>query len=498
MSALRDHGDGDEPHYRWLNGAMAAPCMHAGGVVAASQTTASWVSDLRPGLVRHWVTGTAAPCVGLFKPVRVEDPLDLGAPPTDRADSHSLWWRHERLHRQVMRDPARLRPLFAAERDAVEARWRAQLPQPSAAFAEGDRLLADWTVRVEAAAGPDTRPRAVRRYWRVRDERVWRPAFGHIRIRRMKMLKLRVCALAATFIALFGARAQADGPPAPALTDEQQVIATETEWVQAEIHRDASALDRVLDDRFLFNSKKGPPRNKASVIADTLRWNMLSQTITDRTVLVDGDTAVVFGTANFRFAVEGKDDEVSSGRYTTAYIRRDGRWRALALQMTALGTAAPAGPPAASPKAGNAGGEETAVLAAMDRYLTAVSARDLDAMASLQTPDGMTYRARAVTDGGMEVVGRSNAYWVDPARKDGRAHRERYWAPTVLVRGSIAVVWAPYEYWIDGKTSHCGIDAFSFVKTGTEWRVANAMWTVEPDACPNLRPSDAASIRPAG
>jgi ketosteroid isomerase-like protein len=63
---------------------------------------------------------------------------------------------------------------------------------------------------------------------------------------------------------------------------------------------------------------------------------MVSQTITDRTVVVDGDMAIVFGTANFRFAVEGKDDEVSAGRYTTAYIKRDGRWRALALQMTAL------------------------------------------------------------------------------------------------------------------------------------------------------------------
>ena len=259
-----------------------------------------------------------------------------------------------------------------------------------------------------------------------------------------------------------------------------------------------AVLDRVLDDRFLLNSSKGPPRDKASVIADTLGWNMVSQTITDRTVLVDGDTAIVFGTANFRFAVEGKDDDVSSGRYTTAYIRRDGRWRALALQMAALGTAALAGPPAASGATGSTGGEEAAVLAAMDRYLTAISARDLDAMASLQTPDGMTYRARAVEDGGMEVVGRSNAYWIDPARKDGRAHRERYWAPTVLVRGSIAVVWAPYEYWIDGKTSHCGVDAFNFVKTGAAWRVANAMWTVEPDACPDLRPSDAASIRPAG
>jgi hypothetical protein len=150
------------------------------------------------------------------------------------------------------------------------------------------------------------------------------------------MFQLRVCALAVTFLVLFGARAQADGPAPSALTDEQQVIATETDWVQAEIHRDAAMLDRVLDDRFLVNSSKGPPRDKTSVIADTLGWNMVSQTITDRTVLVDGDTAIVFGTANFRFAVEGKDDEVSSARYTTAYIKRDGRWRALALQMTAL------------------------------------------------------------------------------------------------------------------------------------------------------------------
>ena len=150
------------------------------------------------------------------------------------------------------------------------------------------------------------------------------------------MFQLRACALAVALIAVFGIRAHADGSAAPAPTDEQQVIATETDWVQAEIHRDAAALDRVLDDRFLVNSSKGPPRDKTSVIADALGWNMVSQMITERTVLVDGDTAIVFGTANFRFAVEGKDDEVSSARYTTAYIRRDGRWRALALQMTAL------------------------------------------------------------------------------------------------------------------------------------------------------------------
>lgn len=166
------------------------------------------------------------------------------------------------------------------------------------------------------------------------------------------------------------------------------------------------------------------------------------------------------------------------------------------LALAVLSSVSHAETPATFSRAGHQAGAEAAVLAAMDRYLAAISASDLDTMASMQTPDGMNYRARAVPNGGMEVLGRPNSYWVDPARKDGRTYRERYWSPTVLVRGSVAMVWAPYEFWIDGKTSHCGVDVFNFVKVGEAWHVANSMWTVEPEACPELRPADPASIRP--
>ena len=85
-----------------------------------------------------------------------------------------------------------------------------------------------------------------------------------------------------------------------------------------------------------------------------------------------------------------------------------------------------------------------------------------------------------------------------PFQPGGRpgAYRERYWDPVVHVRGSLAVVWTPYEFWNDGKTSHCGIDAFEMVKEKGTWRIGNTMWTVEPDACAALRPSDPARIRP--
>jgi dipeptidase len=174
MAVLRDHG-GPSPRYSPVTGAMGAPCMHAGGLAAASQTAASWVAELTPGGAQHWVTGTAAPCTGLFKPVRVDEPLDLGAAPTDRFDEGALWWRHERFQRRCLADPARLLPVFTDERDAVEQRWVADPPEPADAFAEADRLLERWAGDVAAIPVRDTRPAWVRRYWKVRNRRAALP-----------------------------------------------------------------------------------------------------------------------------------------------------------------------------------------------------------------------------------------------------------------------------------------------------------------------------------
>jgi dipeptidase len=171
FSILRDHGPGQRfPRYSWVNGGMAAPCMHAGGLVAGKQATGSWVSELRPEGIRHWVTATAAPCTSLFKPVYVDDPLDLGRAPGDVADD-SLWWRHERFHRAVMHDPERLSALFTEERDALEKAWLDTPPEPLGAFAEHGQLLERWSRRVARVFARDVRPVWVRAYWGRRNRR---------------------------------------------------------------------------------------------------------------------------------------------------------------------------------------------------------------------------------------------------------------------------------------------------------------------------------------
>ena len=170
MTLLRNHGPGRSgPRYSWLNGGMAAPCMHGGGMVANSQSTGSWVADLRDG-DRHWVTGTAAPCTGLFKPVTVADPLDLRPFPTDHDDG-SLWWRHEHLHRRAVTNPDALYPRFTAERDRTELAWLTDPPSGAEAFATADDLLDRWARAVCLDPVPDVRPRWARRYWAKRNQR---------------------------------------------------------------------------------------------------------------------------------------------------------------------------------------------------------------------------------------------------------------------------------------------------------------------------------------
>ena len=164
MAALRDHGPAPTPRWSPLNGAMSAPCVHAGGILTSSQTTASWVAELSADPL-HWVTATSAPCTSLFKPVRVHRPTDLGPAPTNRYDETTLWWRHERLHRACLADHGTALARFGPERDRTEADWVADPPTTEAALADAAGLEARWSADVANLGLIDRRPRWLRHHW---------------------------------------------------------------------------------------------------------------------------------------------------------------------------------------------------------------------------------------------------------------------------------------------------------------------------------------------
>lgn len=61
--------------------------------------------------------------------------------------------------------------------------------------------------------------------------------------------------------------------------------------------------------------------------------------------------------------------------------------------------------------------------------------------------------------------------------------QERIHDPLVRIDNDLAVVWAPFEYLIDGKVNSCGTDMFNLVKVDGKWLVANLLYTGRKD-CP--------------
>jgi hypothetical protein len=57
---------------------------------------------------------------------------------------------------------------------------------------------------------------------------------------------------------------------------------------------------------------------------------------------------------------------------------------------------------------------------------------------------------------------------------------ERIWDETVLLHGPIGVVWAPYDFQVDGAVSHCRVNVISVVRIGVEWKIADWIWNVRP------------------
>jgi dipeptidase len=180
ISALRDHGQADgsqRPADESIAGADI--CMHAGfGPIRGSQTTGSMVSYLDDKNPLHFLTGTAAPCTSVFKPVWLDafSPdrsaslnATLGPSPTATYNPATLFWRHEILHRSTLRDHENLIQTFAAKRDALEHEFIAEAFEAknqdvnsraevtTGCFVRADKAEKEWLGLVRGAASKQNR-----------------------------------------------------------------------------------------------------------------------------------------------------------------------------------------------------------------------------------------------------------------------------------------------------------------------------------------------------
>lgn len=149
-----------------------------------------------------------------------------------------------------------------------------------------------------------------------------------------------------------------------------------------------------------------------------------------------------------------------------------------------LTTALLAGAIMNSPIAAQTAADQDAILKTVQAFFDTMAAKDVDGARKILMPQGR-FHAMRMRDGKPDPRAFSNEEYFAQLQSSKQTMRERMWNPQVRVHGLIATVWTPYDFWIDGKFSHCGIDAFDLIKTEEGWKLAGGTYTVESKCEPS-------------
>ena len=137
-------------------------------------------------------------------------------------------------------------------------------------------------------------------------------------------------------IVAFSAAAIASGQERGAIRDprsivEQVIRKLDNERIQAQIHADVAALERIYADDFIGVGPSGTVRTKPQVISDFTSGELKFQSITtdDVQVRIFGNTAVETGRSTMNGQDRGKAVP-RENRFTRVWVKQQGRWRLVA------------------------------------------------------------------------------------------------------------------------------------------------------------------------
>ncbi|PLK42655.1 nuclear transport factor 2 family protein [Emticicia sp. TH156] len=68
-------------------------------------------------------------------------------------------------------------------------------------------------------------------------------------------------------------------------------------------------------------------------------------------------------------------------------------------------------------------------------------------------------------------------------KREGVVLDERLTAYDIKIDGEMAIAWTPYEFYINDKFNHCGVDVFTLIKTDKGWKIAGIVDTRRKENC---------------
>jgi hypothetical protein len=111
--------------------------------------------------------------------------------------------------------------------------------------------------------------------------------------------------------------------------------------------------------------------------------------------------------------------------------------------------------------------EEQAVLIPIQATFDAMAKRDPVAFQQALLPGGSMVLMRGGKPTQMTFAAAAERI----AKPDKIRIEERIYDPVIHIDNDLAVVWAPFDFLVDGKIDHCGTDLFNLVRQDGKWMI---------------------------
>ena len=116
-------------------------------------------------------------------------------------------------------------------------------------------------------------------------------------------------------------------------------------------------------------------------------------------------------------------------------------------------------------------------------FMEALSDRDTKRLDEMMAPHARLFSIREGNDG-VEYRVRTREEFLEGLAENGPEFVERIWEPVVEMKDRIGMVWAPYDFHVNGELTHCGIDVLAFLKMEEGWKVTSITYNLETEDCP--------------
>ena len=120
----------------------------------------------------------------------------------------------------------------------------------------------------------------------------------------------------------------------------------------------------------------------------------------------------------------------------------------------------------------NAQAAEDSVRTVVNNLFTAMRNADPALLKSSFSDSAILQTITRSKDGKMLVVTESVnefADFVSTVKKDSADERIQF--ETIKIDGPLAIVWTPYNFYHNGKFSHCGVNSFQLVRFDGTWKI---------------------------